>query len=63
MAEERQDWSANIGKPPEVGEFKGYPTITLYTEKGKPFRFGTAKARAVLDHIDAIRLFVNGPDF
>jgi|GEM_PF-3071106 len=46
------------------GEFKGFPTITIYT--GKEFRgeeekitLGLRKARAVDDCIDAIRSFID----
>ena len=40
------------------GEYKGHPTISIPTDRGKPFTFGVAKARAVLQHIEQIRRFV-----
>ena len=48
----------------EVGDWKGYPTITVFT--GREYRgesekviLGLHKARAVYDCIDAIRVFVD----
>ena len=41
----------------EVEEFKGHPVIKLSNEKFS-FAFGLAKARLVVENIDAIRAFV-----
>ena len=43
---------------PKVGEYKGYPTLTLPNGSRHGFTFGLSKARAILDHLDAIRAFV-----
>ena len=48
----------------EVGDWKGYPTITVFTGReyrGEPEKviLGLHKARAVGDCIDAIRVFVD----
>ena len=48
-----------------IGSYKGNPTISL--GEGKfPFTFGLAKARLVVENIDAIKAFANrqgaGPD-
>ena len=39
-------------------EYKGHALISLETGGRKPFSFGLAKARAILEHIDAIEGFV-----
>lgn len=41
----------------EVGEYKGYPTIKLPLGS-KGFTFGLSKAKAIIEHIDEIRSFV-----
>lgn len=43
----------------KVGEYNGYPTISLpLNEEGKyPFTFGVAKA--IVEHIEDIKKFVN----
>ncbi len=48
----------------EEGEYKGYPTITIYTGKeyqGKKeyVSLGLRKAAAICDTIDSIRRFVD----
>ena len=40
-----------------IGEYKGHPTITLPHGK-RGFTFGLAKAKAILDHIEDIKAFV-----
>lgn len=47
--------------PVKTGEFKGHKTITLMrTEDDKyPFTFGVAKARLILENLEAIREFVD----
>jgi len=44
----------------EVGEFKGNKVISLRRTPDDihPFTFGTAKAKLILDNIDAIEAFV-----
>ncbi len=41
----------------KVGEYKGHPTITLHCN-GKGFTFGIAKAKAILENIEAIKEFI-----
>lgn len=43
---------------PKVGEYKGYPTLTLPNGSKHGFTFGLNKARAILEHLDAIKAFV-----
>jgi len=48
----------------EIGEFKGHPTITIFTGreyKGREesITLGIRKAEAVCEEIDAIRIFVD----
>jgi hypothetical protein len=43
---------------PKVGQYKGHPMIILNPDDRFPFQFGLNKARMVLQHIDAIRSFV-----
>lgn len=50
------------GKP-IIGEYKGSPTITLPLGKGRDgkefdFSFGLKKAKAIIEHYEAIREFV-----
>ena len=58
-------------KAPKEGEFKGYPTLTIYT--GKTYKkngedeeefitLGVRKAAAICDHIDHVRRFVEKHD-
>jgi hypothetical protein len=44
---------------PEVGEYKGSPTISIPVGNGgRPFTFGYRKAKAVLTYLEEIRSFV-----
>lgn len=48
----------------EEGEFKGHPTITIYTGheyqgKEEKITMGIRKAQAIDDCIDSIRIFVD----
>lgn len=49
------------GQLVEFGEFKGNKTISLRRTPDdlKPFTFGLAKAKLLLDNFDAIEKFVN----
>ena len=52
-----------MSKAPEFDMFKGHPVIVIYAGKsfnGEDVKFaiGYRKARAVCDHIEAIRQFV-----
>lgn len=38
--------------------YKGHPLVSLETGGRKPFSFGLAKARAILENIDSVRAFV-----
>jgi hypothetical protein len=44
----------------KIGEFKGHPTIALLNapEDRYPFTFGLAKAKKILENLEAIKLFV-----
>jgi hypothetical protein len=44
----------------KLGEYKGYPIISLLKDENdaRPFTFGTGKARLILDNLDEIRKFV-----
>jgi hypothetical protein len=44
----------------KIGEFKGFPTITLLNapEDRYPFAFGLAKAKKILENLEAIKVFV-----
>ena len=43
---------------PTRGTYKGSPTLSLPKKDGYPFTFGVAKAKAILEHIDAVKAFV-----
>jgi hypothetical protein len=43
-----------------ISSFKGSPVIELDSGSKYPFSFGIKKAALVVEHIDAIRRFVNG---
>jgi len=43
---------------PQIGEYKGNPVITLNPGERYPFTFGVAKAKLVLQHLEAIQSFV-----
>ncbi len=43
---------------PTRGTYKGSPTLSVPKGNGYGFTFGVAKARAILQHIDAIKAFV-----
>lgn len=42
---------------PTVGEYKGYPTITIPLGDDRDFSFGVKKAQAIVEHIEAIKKF------
>ena len=42
---------------PEVGEFKGAPTLSIPLAGGTPFTFGSNKACAIVRNYEAIKLF------
>jgi hypothetical protein len=46
--------------PVKTSEYKGHPIFELHRwdNDSKPLRFGTKKARLILEHIDDIREFV-----
>ena len=46
--------------PVEIAEYKGRPVIKLMHEEDDPypFTFGLAKAKLILENIDAIKKFV-----
>jgi hypothetical protein len=49
----------------KISEYRGFPTIGIPTGTNKNgetyyFTFGKGKARAILEHIDEIRAFVDG---
>jgi len=53
-----------MGTRSEIGEFKGHPTITIFTGreyKGREesITLGIRKAEAVCEEIDAIRIFMD----
>ncbi len=43
---------------PEIQEFKGNKIICLNPESKFPFSFGVAKAKLILENLDAIKKFV-----
>ena len=50
-------------RAPEIGEYKGYPTITIYTGKeykgeSEKITLGIRKAKAIVDNIDWLYKFV-----
>ena len=47
---------------PKVGQYKGHPMIILNPDDRFPFQFGLNKAKLVLQHIDAIRSFVESAE-
>lgn len=48
------------GQLVEIGEYKGNPVISLRRTPDdlKPFTFGLAKAKLIMDNIDAVEKFV-----
>ncbi|HPN37147.1 MAG TPA: hypothetical protein PL041_02005 [Melioribacteraceae bacterium] len=47
--------------PVEVGEYKGSPVITIFTDSNPPynkFTFGVNKAKAIFNYLDEIKKFV-----
>ncbi len=47
--------------PAEIGEYKGSPVITIFTEGNPPynkFTFGVAKAKAIFNYLDEIKDFI-----
>lgn len=47
---------------PVTGQYKGHPMIILNPEDRFPFQFGLNKARLILQHIEAIRSFVQSAE-
>ena len=45
---------------PLISEYKGNKMIVLNPESRFQFQFGLSKAKMILEHIDAIKAFVNG---
>jgi len=41
-----------------VSEYKGQPLIVLNAGSRWPFQFGLGKAKTIIEHIEAIRAFV-----
>jgi hypothetical protein len=41
-----------------VSEYKGQPLIVLNAGSRWPFQFGLGKAKMILEHVEAIRAFV-----
>ena len=48
----------NANQPAVVSEYKGQPLIVLNAESRWPFQFGLGKAKMILEHVEAIRAFV-----
>jgi hypothetical protein len=46
----------------KIGSYKGNATISLNPDSRFPFTFGVAKAKLILDNLDAIRKFVEGEE-
>ena len=42
----------------EIGEYKGYPIITIPVGEAGNISFGVKKARAILEYMDEIENFV-----
>jgi hypothetical protein len=54
----QKDQRESIVKP-RIGEYQGNPTISIpFGKDGQPFTFGYTKAKAILNWIDDIALFV-----
>ena len=49
----------NIGKPPEIHEYKGSPVLCLFLLSGNKFSFGLRKAKIILANLEAIREFAD----
>ncbi len=47
---------------PVEEEFKGNPILNLPLDNGSNFRFGIGKARAIVEHIEAVKAFVKKYD-
>jgi hypothetical protein len=47
---------------PKVGQYKGHPMIILNPDDRFPFQFGLNKAKLILQHVDAIRSFVESAE-
>lgn len=43
---------------PEITEYKGHSLLVLNAGDKFPFQFGLGKAKLILEHLDAIRAFV-----
>jgi hypothetical protein len=43
---------------PQIGEYKGNPVLTLNPGERFPFSFGVAKAKLILQHLEAVKDFV-----
>jgi hypothetical protein len=48
----------NAHQPAVVSEYKGQPLIALNAGSRWPFQLGLGKAKTILEHIEAIRAFV-----
>jgi len=48
----------NAHQPAVVSEYKGQPLIVLNAGSRWPFQFGLGKAKTILEHIEAIRAFM-----
>ena len=44
----------------KISSYKGAPTISLNPDSKWPFTFGIAKARLILESLEAIRAFAEG---
>jgi len=47
---------------PTEGEYQGRPTLTLPIDDRRDFTFGFRKAKAILEHLGAIRKFVENAE-
>lgn len=54
--------STTTSSSPVTGQYKGHPMIILNPEDRFPFQFGLNKARLILQHIEAIRSFVQSAE-
>ena len=49
---------SRIIEVPEISEYKGKPVLSIPIGGGFAFSFGSKKAEAILEHLDAIKSFV-----
>ena len=45
-------------REPKRDEYRGNPLLVIPTNATQDFSFGLSKAKAILEHLDAIRTFV-----